>query len=566
VPGYEILGVLGRGGMGVVYKARHSALHRLVALKMILNSDHADPLELARFRAEADALAQLQHPNIIQIFEVGECAGRPFLALEYLEGGSLAAKLAESPLPPPEAARLVETLAHAIHAAHLRHIIHRDLKPANVLLTADGAPKITDFGLAKRLDAGPGLTRTNAVMGTPSYMAPEQASGKTAEIGPAADVYALGALLYEALTGRPPFHGPTSLDTLHQVLVSDPVAPRRLQPRTPRDLETVCLKCLEKQPGRRYASASDLAEDLRRFQAGEPVRARPIYRLRRVWRRVRWPAFTALVILAVAGLLLWGLRRGDPRPSDEPQSLAISRACQPVPWVPAPVEEVAGKPPARDLSGFEVLEISRFWDFSRWRPVAPEDVHGGRYEPAFCTTVLRLRKRPGRTNNDTLIWHFRTSGYAVDPRCSDRPCRVRKYSYLDEMPRDPQGRTRRTMTVWEAEIDLSEAGNNGAPFDLAIYSIWWNAYQDQARGEPSDWLADRLDFPVGAVNEAILLPPGKRLKSWGFSAFPKDTNQPFPSEESPGTYVDPTRGKLFWQIPDPQQDWVYRIDWRWQDR
>ena len=255
VPGYDILEVLGRGGMGVVYKARHLALGRVVALKMVLAADHAGPEALARFRAEAAALARLQHPHIVQIFEVGEQDGRPYFALEFVDGGSLAAKVKGTPWEPRRAAALAETLARAVHAAHERQVVHRDLKPANVLLTGDGTPKITDFGLAKTLDADDGLSRTGQVVGTPSYMPPEQAAGKTKEIGPASDVYALGAILYELLTGRPPFKGPTSLDTLHQVLADEPAPPRRLNSRAPRDLETVCLKCLEKQPGRRYASA-----------------------------------------------------------------------------------------------------------------------------------------------------------------------------------------------------------------------------------------------------------------------------------------------------------------------
>ncbi len=519
VPGYEVLGVLGRGGMGVVYMARHKALGRLVALKMILNSDHADPLELARFRTEAESLARLQHPNIVQIFEVGEHEGRPYLALEYLEGGSLAARLSKAPLSPREAARMLETLAHAVDAAHQRQVIHRDLKPANVLLTADGTPKVTDFGLAKRLDAGAGLTQTNALMGTPSYMAPEQALSKAAEVGPASDVYALGAILYECLTGRPPFRARRSWKPCNR---SRPKTPSRRAGcnRGPHAIwSRVCLKCLAKQPGRRYASALALAEDLHRFQAGEPVRARSIYRLRRVWRKVRWPALGALLFLAAAAIL-WGMRpRPEAPPLPEPKTLAMLHACDPVPWTPLPVEEVAGKPRPRDLSGFDVLENSGFTDFSRWRPVPADQLQSGRIEPTFLTTVLRIRKHLGQPNNRELIWQYRTSGYAVDPRCPDRPCRVRKYTDQDKMPDDRQGRVQRTMTVWELVVDLSDAGNDGKPFEVTMYAIYWNAFHDQERGRPGEWLGVRLDYPAAAVSEALLLPPGKKLKSWGFSTF-----------------------------------------------
>ena len=228
VPGYEVLAELGRGGMGVVYKARDLSLGRAVALKMVLSAEHAGPEELTRFRTEAEALARLQHPNIVQIFEVGEHEGRPYFALEYLEGGSLSAKLDGTPWDPRRAAALVESVARAVHAAHQQKVIHRDLKPANVLLTADGAPKITDFGLAKKLDADDGLSKTGQAMGTPSYMPPEQADGRTHLIGPAADVYALGAILYELLTGRPPFKGATVLDTMQQVLTEEPAPPRPL--------------------------------------------------------------------------------------------------------------------------------------------------------------------------------------------------------------------------------------------------------------------------------------------------------------------------------------------------
>jgi eukaryotic-like serine/threonine-protein kinase len=309
VPGYEVLGELGRGGMGVVYRARQVRLGRVVALKVLLAGAHAGEQDLARFRAEAEAVARLQHPNIVQIYEVGEEGGRPYLALEYVDGGSLADRLRGTPLPAREAARLAETLARAVHAAHRHGIVHRDLKPANVLLTADGTPKVVDFGLAKRLDGATLHTQTGAVLGTPDFMAPEQAEGGAT--GPATDVHALGALLYQMLTGRPPFVAETALDTLLRVRLDEPVPPSVLQPKVPRDLGTVCLKCLRKSPAQRYASALDLAEDLRRFLNGEPVQARPVGRPERLWRWCRRnPALAALtavsLVAAVAALASLG--------------------------------------------------------------------------------------------------------------------------------------------------------------------------------------------------------------------------------------------------------------------
>jgi tetratricopeptide (TPR) repeat protein/tRNA A-37 threonylcarbamoyl transferase component Bud32 len=279
---YEVLEELGRGGMGVVYKARQASLNRTVALKVVLAGSHAGPEALARFLREAETVARLKHPHVVQVYDYGSHDGTPFFSLEFLEGGSLADRLQGQPQPPAPAARMVQTLARAVQAAHDQGIVHRDLKPANVLLAADGTPKVADFGLAKQGDAG--KTASGEVLGTPSYMAPEQAGGRNKEVGPAADVYALGALLYECLTGRPPFRAATALDTLMQVVCDDPVPPRQLNPQVPRDLETVCLKCLEKEPGRRYASALLLADDLERFLDGEPVRARPVGVLERGWR------------------------------------------------------------------------------------------------------------------------------------------------------------------------------------------------------------------------------------------------------------------------------------------
>jgi tetratricopeptide (TPR) repeat protein len=304
-PGYDVLEELGRGGMGVVYRARHIRLDRVVALKMIREVELADPGTHARFQREAEAAAQLQHPNIVQVFEVGAHGGRPFFSQEFVEGGSLAQKLAGIPLPAAEAARLVQTLAQAVHHAHQRGILHRDLKPANVLLSAAGVPKITDFGLAKRLDVEGSATRTGAVLGTPSYMAPEQAEGESRRVSPATDVWALGAILYECLTGRPPFGGATVLETLEQVRGHEPVPPARLNPRVPRDLETVCLKCLHKDPARRYGTAAELADDLGRFLEDRPVHARRATTAERAWRWCRrnpWLATTSG--LTAAALLL----------------------------------------------------------------------------------------------------------------------------------------------------------------------------------------------------------------------------------------------------------------------
>jgi tetratricopeptide (TPR) repeat protein/tRNA A-37 threonylcarbamoyl transferase component Bud32 len=311
VPGYEILGVLGRGAMGVVYKARHVKLNRLVALKMILTGAHAGANELARFHTEAEAVARIQHSNIVQIYEVGEHDGLPFFSLEYIDGVSLLQKISGKPQPPGEAAQLVELLARAMAVAHERGIIHRDLKPGNVLLMLDGTPKIADFGLAKRLEDDSALTKAGTLMGTPSYMSPEQARGDINEIGPLADLYSLGAILYELLTGRPPFNGPTILDTLAQVRNEEPVPPTRLQPKCPRDLETIALKCLQKEPAKRYANCEALADDLKRFLNGEPIKARPVSTTERAWRWCRrnphvaaLSALAAILLLVVAATLV----------------------------------------------------------------------------------------------------------------------------------------------------------------------------------------------------------------------------------------------------------------------
>jgi serine/threonine-protein kinase len=306
IPGYEVTGVQGRGGMGIVYRALHLQLNRTIALKMLLSGAYSSAIERARFRREARAAAGLQHANIVRIFDVGEFEGRPFFTMELLEGKTLAEYLAGNPLPAAQAVAMMSTLADAVESAHRFGIVHRDLKPANVLLTTGQIPKISDFGLARRIAGEDALTVSGARVGTPSYMSPEQALGKAGTIGPATDIYSLGAIFYEMLTGRPPFRGESAAETQRQLLAEDSAQPSKLNARVPRDLETICLKCLAKDPRRRYSTAAAIAEDLQRFERNEPISAR---RTGAIERAVKWtgrhPAMaTALLSASLIAIAL----------------------------------------------------------------------------------------------------------------------------------------------------------------------------------------------------------------------------------------------------------------------
>ncbi len=301
---YELLAEIARGGMGVVYKARQVNLDRVVALKMILAGHLASEEDVRRFYQEAEAAANLDHAGIVPIYEVGQHEGQHFFSMAFIEGESLAQRLSRSVLPAREAAELVREIAEAVQYAHEKGVVHRDLKPANILLNREGEPRITDFGLAKKIEDDSGLTATGQVLGTPSFMAPEQAAGRTDQVAEPADVYALGAVLYDALTGRPPFQAGNPLDTLMQVLEKDPISPRELNPSTPKDLETICLKCLEKDRSRRYHSARELGEELDRFLTGRPIQARPVSTVTRTWRWCRRNPAAAIALVAISALFL----------------------------------------------------------------------------------------------------------------------------------------------------------------------------------------------------------------------------------------------------------------------
>jgi Protein kinase domain/WD domain, G-beta repeat len=383
---YELLGRVARGGMGVIYKARQICLNRIVAVKMMLPGLLVSEAEASRFQNEAEVIANLRHPNIVAVHEVGAHDGQRYFSMDYVEGQSLAAVVRDHPLPARTAARYVKVIAEAIHYAHQQGILHRDLKPSNVLLDKAGNPRITDFGLAKRLASDSRLTATGTVLGTPSYMPPEQADGKSRRLGPAGDVYSIGAILYELLTGRPPFQAATPLDTVLLVINTEPIAPRMLNPKLSRDLETICLKCLEKDPRWRYQSAQELADDLDRYLKREPIKARRINLLNRGWRWLRrnpWQTTAAAaLILAILMTSLWaiGWRRMKAMTEQRPwQSLYeqvwLGRvASDRAPWLKATAEAPLTKSPdgrllassGEDHRTIRLLEVSTGRELAQW--------------------------------------------------------------------------------------------------------------------------------------------------------------------------------------------------------
>ena len=566
VPGYEILGELGRGGMGVVYRARHLKLDRVVALKMVLSAEHADPRELARFLDEAKAVAAIRHPNVVEVFDSGEADGRPFMAMECLDGGSLVGRLrAGGALPARAAAELVLKLARGVQAAHDRGIVHRDLKPHNVLLDTSGEPKVTDFGLAKRGD-GAHLTTTGAVMGTPAYMAPEQARGDTKAVGPAADVYALGVILYECLSGTVPFAGADAWSVIRQVIADEPEPVARRCPGAPRELDLICRKCLEKAPADRYASAADLADDLQRYLNGEPLRGARgglLLTARALARRYRKPAVVVLCAVAALGAVLATRGGSGPKADDKPDDplvalrkqevlrrVEVLRQTPPPPDLPSPhpIEEV-GELPNPDRTAFRILDDDRTVDLRAWRALAPGE------NPRNSRVVNVTRQRYLKTAPaDAFASEARTTGADVVMRVlAPNPSTARGFVLRAQVNVGREAMKRRQVRADVSALPI------GSEFDTRIESVYFGSLQSH----DEQWFGVVGNGESVKVAMLMLFPEAKPFRAFELKVAPTRNAPPEPYTGPVITFAGEDKSWLYWEIVSPQAGFVYRVDWEW---
>ncbi|GAB4138807.1 MAG: hypothetical protein Tsb009_07270 [Planctomycetaceae bacterium] len=555
---YELLKVINKGGMGIVYQARQLNLGRIVAVKSILSGVLATENDVARFRIEAQAAAKLDHPGIVPIFEIGEHNGLHYFSMAYIDGPSLAKLITNGPLAPNHAARIMQKVAEAVQYAHEHQVIHRDIKPANILMVTNEEPRVTDFGLAKHLDADHSLSGTGQVLGTPGYMSPEQAAGSSAKIGPATDIYSLGATLYALITGQPPFQSDSILKTIQQVQEKTPVSPRELNPAIDKDLETICLHALEKEPERRYASAKELADDLMRWQNREPISAKPdslidksIRKLKRYRKQL---AVAATVLIAILGIWYWAVFiRVDPYTAlrrEEVQRMyerVTSSPPQPI-IAPYPEREIVKTLPPANSNDFEVIERSQIWDMRAWKPYDPSQP-AQLHSAYILTDRVRLRKL-----KDTSEYRkpARTQG-VVYIRSVSHPKKFRVL--VSEQPTKVGG------VVMKERLAITDVADVpvGGEFDLEQRLTYWNPTSEMKE----KWCGTMVRSPILKTSFMLIMPKDRPFKWYKLRVAKIDGDQLVPYEGEQIVFADPDHRYIFWEIVKPKPGYVYRIDWDW---
>jgi len=568
IPGYELQKAIGSGGMGVVYQAKQTSLGRIVALKVIRSGELANPQDQRRFVLEAEVIARLQHPNIVQVYDVGVAADGPFYTMELLGGRNLAEKLDSGPMPFRNGAKLLAIIARAVDCAHKHGVVHRDLKPANILMTEDGTPKLVDFGVAKNLASDDGLTETGKPIGTPGFMAPEQAAGKKV-IGPGADVYALGVILYKFLTGRVPFEGDNLYDVLHSIITADPVSPAWYRTDVPRDLEAICLKCLRKSPAERYVKATDLADDLDRYLNHQRISVgwTPPWRQLSKWCRRHPTATTSittlLLVLISIGVVASFYERSKPvvavleqaedpavklRRDEVVNRVKVLMQTEPKPdkESPHPVKEVP-KLVAPSYDGIAIISDERVVDLRAWKQEIPND-------PATESYVIFNNRRVVSKNKDVASYttRFQTSGRGLVLRAiSPGP----EWATVDFSTDVVGGQVMKTGHV---TVDI-QGEPLGSEFTAQSKATFIGNLQ-----KPEDQWLGLIGFKDSLRSSMLLLFPKDRpFKEYQLRVAPTSNDKPQPFKDLPITFKSEANDWLYWEVSAPKDGYVYRIDWTW---